>query len=95
MGGQALLSPSVLVMIALCLAGSVSAVYTGCVAHRGASGNFPENTIRAFSEAEKQGADFIEFDTLVTLDGVVWSLTPLSPAKRRLTSQKEDCQPAS
>lgn len=32
------------------------------IAHRGASGNFPENTMQAFEQAIAQGADAIELD---------------------------------
>ena len=39
------------------------------VAHRGASGDSPENTLRAFRLAWKQGADAIEGDFHLTNDG--------------------------
>ena len=39
------------------------------VAHRGASGNFPENTLRAFQMALEIGVDEIEFDLRMTGDG--------------------------
>ena len=39
------------------------------VAHRGASGEAPENTIPAFNLAWKQGADAIEGDFHLTKDG--------------------------
>jgi len=32
------------------------------IAHRGASGELPENTLPAFERAIEQGADFVEFD---------------------------------
>ncbi len=38
------------------------------IAHRGASGEFPENTIQAFWEAIKQNADIVELDVQLTLD---------------------------
>jgi glycerophosphoryl diester phosphodiesterase len=41
------------------------------VAHRGASTDAPENTLAAFDEAWRQGADAIETDLRVTRDGVV------------------------
>ena len=41
------------------------------VAHRGASGEAPENTIPAFNLAWKQGADAIEGDFHLTKDGHV------------------------
>lgn len=37
-------------------------------AHRGASGTHPENTIAAYEEALKSGADMIEVDVQMTLD---------------------------
>jgi glycerophosphoryl diester phosphodiesterase len=39
------------------------------VAHRGASGNFPENTRIAFEKAIEAGADMIEFDCQQSRDG--------------------------
>lgn len=41
------------------------------VAHRGASSNAPENTLPAFELAWKQGADAIEVDLHLTLDGEI------------------------
>ncbi|ADU94790.1 glycerophosphodiester phosphodiesterase [Geobacillus sp. Y412MC52] len=40
-------------------------------AHRGAAGTHPENTMAAFIEAEKAGADGIELDVQLTKDGEV------------------------
>ena len=40
------------------------------VAHRGASGAFPENTILAFEQGLAQGADALEFDVRLSADGV-------------------------
>jgi glycerophosphoryl diester phosphodiesterase len=40
------------------------------VAHRGASGHAPENTLPAFELAIHQGADAIELDVRLTADGV-------------------------
>ena len=40
------------------------------IAHRGASGSAPENTIAAFELAVRQGADAIELDVRLTADGV-------------------------
>jgi glycerophosphoryl diester phosphodiesterase len=40
------------------------------IAHRGASGEAPENTIPAFELALRQGADAIELDVRLTADGV-------------------------
>ena len=41
------------------------------IAHRGASGDRPENTLPAFEEAIAQGADVIETDLHLSRDGVV------------------------
>lgn len=41
------------------------------IAHRGASGDRPENTLPAFEEAIAQGADMIETDLHLSRDGVV------------------------
>ena len=38
------------------------------VAHRGASGNFPENTASAFREAVRLGVEMIEFDVHLSAD---------------------------
>ena len=43
---------------------------TVLTAHRGASFEFPENTIPAFEAAIRAGAHFIEFDLYVSKDGV-------------------------
>ena len=40
------------------------------IAHRGASGDFPENTLLAFRQALLAGADALEFDVRTTRDGV-------------------------
>jgi glycerophosphoryl diester phosphodiesterase len=41
------------------------------IAHRGFSGEFPENTMRAFREAVNVGCDGIETDLHMTKDGVI------------------------
>lgn len=41
------------------------------IAHRGASGYYPENTLIAFQQAVKMGADMIELDVHLTKDGEV------------------------
>ncbi len=41
-----------------------------CIAHRGASGLYPENTLLAMDKAVKLGADMIEFDLRLTKDGI-------------------------
>jgi glycerophosphoryl diester phosphodiesterase len=40
------------------------------IAHRGASGSAPENTIAAFQQAVEEGADAFELDVRLTADGV-------------------------
>jgi glycerophosphoryl diester phosphodiesterase len=40
------------------------------IAHRGASGSAPENTVAAFELAARQGADAFELDVRLTADGV-------------------------
>ncbi|MBI2073370.1 MAG: glycerophosphodiester phosphodiesterase [Gemmatimonadetes bacterium] len=40
------------------------------IAHRGASGQYPENTLLAFAKGLEQGADALELDVRVTADGV-------------------------
>ena len=40
------------------------------LAHRGFSGRYPENTMLAFAQAIKAGADGVEFDVQLTKDGV-------------------------
>lgn len=39
------------------------------VGHRGAAGEEPENTVRSFDAALRQGADALEFDVRVSADG--------------------------
>ncbi|HJQ84595.1 MAG TPA: glycerophosphodiester phosphodiesterase family protein, partial [Candidatus Binatia bacterium] len=41
------------------------------IAHRGASGTRPENTLTAFRRAESLGAHMIELDVQLTADGEV------------------------
>lgn len=41
------------------------------VAHRGASLTCPENTLEAFREARRQGADMVELDVHLAADGVL------------------------
>ena len=40
------------------------------IAHRGASGSAPENTLEAFELARRQGSDAFELDVRLTADGV-------------------------
>jgi glycerophosphoryl diester phosphodiesterase len=41
------------------------------IAHRGASGDYPENTIPAFNAARMMGAPYIELDVHLTRDGEI------------------------
>ncbi|HMD03800.1 MAG TPA: glycerophosphodiester phosphodiesterase family protein, partial [Candidatus Binatus sp.] len=41
------------------------------IAHRGASGTFPENTLSGFRAAIDAGADMCELDVQLTRDGAV------------------------
>lgn len=41
------------------------------IAHRGASGRFPENTLKAFAAAMDAGAQMCELDVHLTIDGTV------------------------
>lgn len=41
------------------------------IAHRGASGQYPEHTLKAYQTAIEQGADFIEPDLVMSSDGVL------------------------
>ena len=43
----------------------------GVVAHRGASGEFPEQTLVAYEQAIAQGAEALEVDIRLTADGVL------------------------
>lgn len=44
---------------------------TVVIGHRGASGDFPENTLDAFAGAAAQGADWVELDVRRSADGVL------------------------
>ena len=49
--------------------GAVTMPDRGICAHRGASDTHPENTIEAFREAIRLGAQMIEFDVTFSRDG--------------------------
>jgi glycerophosphoryl diester phosphodiesterase len=65
--------------------------------HRGCRGNFPENSIIAFQEALKMGADGIELDIVVNAEKqLVISHEPyfkkefcLTPDKKAIENEKE------
>lgn len=42
------------------------------VAHRGSSGSAPENTLSAFQLAANEGAQSVELDVMISLDGVAY-----------------------
>lgn len=56
------------------------------IAHRGASANYPENTMAAFKGAVEAGADMIEVDVRLSQDGIpvifhnAWLDTPIKAA---------------
>ncbi|MEO0467517.1 MAG: glycerophosphodiester phosphodiesterase family protein [Pseudomonadota bacterium] len=52
-------------------AGATELPKTLIIAHRGASGLYPEHTLEAYSAAIDMGADFIEPDLVMTRDGVL------------------------
>jgi hypothetical protein len=49
--------------------GDATFLHNGVTAHRGNSGEFPENTIPAFASGIELGADWIELDIFRTKDG--------------------------
>lgn len=57
--------------VALEVIGYAEAHRALCVAHRGASGYYRENTIKAFEYAHALGADIAELDVHKTKDGVI------------------------
>ena len=61
---------------------------TLAIAHRGFSARFPENTLTAYREAVRAGADLIESDARLSRDGVVWACHDATLA--RLTGDARD-----
>ena len=62
------------------------------IAHRGASGTRPENTLVAFRRAEALGAHMIELDVQLTRDGEVvvvhdWTLARTTDGRGRIASR--------
>ncbi len=69
---SAVLACSVAVFAVSALAGQPapnSFLHNGVTAHRGNSGEFPENTLAAFQSGIESGADWIELDIFRTQDG--------------------------
>ncbi|KAH7887507.1 PLC-like phosphodiesterase [Phlebopus sp. FC_14] len=63
-----------------------SRVLPECWGHRGASADFPENSLASFEAAIRDGAEGIESDVHVSLDGVVVMFH--DPALERTTGSK-------
>lgn len=62
------------------------------IAHRGASGTRPENTLAAFRRAEELGAHMIELDVQLTRDGEVvvihdWTLARTTGGRGRVSAR--------
>ena len=55
------------------------------LAHRGYAAAYPENTMKAFTEAAKAGADGLELDVQMTKDSEL-----SSSMMKRLTGQRMD-----
>lgn len=55
---------------AVCYTEAMVTVFPNLIAHRGASGTAPENTMAAFERAVASGAKAIELDVTVSADGV-------------------------
>ena len=53
--------------------------------HRGGAQEFPENTIRAFEESLKEGADGIELDVQLTKDNVVILYHPRAISNKKIS----------
>lgn len=64
------LALSSLSLMSICIADDSGGTSVLNVAHRGASGYVPEHTLSAFTMAHAMGADYWEFDLVLTKDGV-------------------------
>ena len=62
---------AIVMLCALTAIGSSAMADPAIIAHRGASGLAPENTLAAFAKAIEVGADGIEFDLHLTADGAI------------------------
>ncbi|MHA7292523.1 glycerophosphodiester phosphodiesterase family protein [Arthrobacter sp. HLT1-21] len=60
------------------------------IGHRGAAGTAPENTVAAFKDGRKSGADFFEIDVQLSSDGVPFIFHDNTPAR---TTNVEDVFP--
>lgn len=71
------------------------------IAHRGASGYYPEHTLEAYHAAIEMGADYIEPDLVMTSDGVLIArhdlflsttsnVADVFPDRKRTVDDKED-----
>ncbi|MBP2218083.1 glycerophosphodiester phosphodiesterase family protein [Arthrobacter sp. CAN_C5] len=60
------------------------------IGHRGAAGTAPENTVAAFKDGRKSGADFFEIDVQLSSDGVPFLFHDDTPAR---TTNVEDVFP--
>lgn len=58
-------------LLALCVVPASALAEIKVIAHRGASGHAPENTLAAFRKAVEAGADYFEIDCRLTKDGQV------------------------
>src|ERR1035437_9414439 len=63
--------PAVVVLLSAAVAASSASLPVKVHGHRGSRGTRPENTLAAFAEALRVGADVLELDMVVTQDDVV------------------------
>ncbi|HEX6023267.1 MAG TPA: glycerophosphodiester phosphodiesterase family protein [Solirubrobacter sp.] len=69
-------------------AAAIAADRVDVVAHRGASGEAPENTLAAIREAGRQDADWVEIDVVLSKDGVPVLLHDTSLARTTDVEEK-------
>ncbi len=70
-GGLVLAVGATMVLAHLLMKDTWAPRHVVVMAHRGASGEAPENTLAAFRLAGQQGADYVELDVQESADGVV------------------------